>query len=360
MTSGGQEAQQRYRQDYWQGYRPETPISGQEMHQRHQQGQPAPGQHEPFRVPDLVKPRKAEPTSGWRKVVYYGTAKLVNLGKGKAERHQDDLEFRIKRDIRRRYVIAVIGAGAGKTTLTACLGEVFKLCRSEPVLAIDADPSFGTLALRVAEAVTGDIESLLRERDVEGYNDLRPSLGVSRETGLEVLAGINRATPNRQVAAHQFDQVMSLLSRAAAHEIVLIDCGQNLDHPVMQSVLRAANMAVVVTGVTPDRAWPADLTLAWLRNAGFHELVSRSLVVINDFRGDSRAEARRLLSDRFADMTGNPVMELPFDRYLAKGGIIDIKHEIEKVTRLRLFEIAAAVADAYVPESGRPYTGSVR
>ena len=45
---------------------------------------------------------------------------------------------------------------------------------------------------------------------------------------------------------------------------------------------------------------------------------------------------------------------MPFDPHLAKGGIIDTQHELQKKTRLRLFEITAALADKYVPDADRP------
>jgi MinD-like ATPase involved in chromosome partitioning or flagellar assembly len=45
---------------------------------------------------------------------------------------------------------------------------------------------------------------------------------------------------------------------------------------------------------------------------------------------------------------------MPYDPHLAKGGIIDTANELQKKTRLRLFEITAALADKYVPDAGRP------
>jgi hypothetical protein len=45
---------------------------------------------------------------------------------------------------------------------------------------------------------------------------------------------------------------------------------------------------------------------------------------------------------------------MPYDPYLAKGGIIDTRHELKKKTRLRIFEITAALADKYIPDADRP------
>ncbi|SKO34775.1 Conserved membrane protein of uncharacterised function [Mycobacteroides abscessus subsp. abscessus] len=341
--------------------------------QQHQMPPPGfadPGRHHfgdesnSVRFNDLAPRRKVPPTVGWRKAVFYGTFKLVNLGKSKAEQHQDKLEARIKRDIRRRYVIAVVApSGAGATTLTAAIGETFKICRPKNVLAIDADPGFGTLALRVAETARGDIASLLKESDVENHSDMKPSLTVSEETGLEALAGDRNDAPGRVLTPEMFSQVMRLVARTAVHEVILVDCGNDLEHPVMGAVLHEADMLVLVSGLTADSAVPVSRAIEWLKNAGYNHLVSRSMVIINDWRGDGNKDNRAKLKERFVRTTGSKAVEdMGFDPYLARGGIIDVKHELDKGTRLRLHEITAKLADLYVPEAGRPagYAGTER
>ena len=42
--------------------------------------------------------------------------------------------------------------GVGKTTMTACIGAIFRESRPENVVAIDAAPGFGTLAGRIDDA----------------------------------------------------------------------------------------------------------------------------------------------------------------------------------------------------------------
>jgi MinD-like ATPase involved in chromosome partitioning or flagellar assembly len=46
---------------------------------------------------------------------------------------------------------------------------------------------------------------------------------------------------------------------------------------------------------------------------------------------------------------------MPHDPHLAKGGIIDTENELHRRTRLRLFEIAAVIADKYAPDCDRPH-----
>ena len=90
-----------------------------------------------------------------------------------------------------------------------------------------------------------------------------------------------------------------------------------------------------------------------LRSMGYHELVSRSMVILNDIRNAHDKAAVAYLTEKFSQ-SGATVEYLPHDPHLAKGGIIDTQNELHKNSRLRLFEIAAALADKYVPEADRP------
>ena len=76
------------------------------------------------------------------------------------------------------------------------------------------------------------------------------------------------------------------------------------------------------------------------------------MVILNDSRNGYDSEARAYLTERFSQ-SGASVEFMPYDPHLAKGGIIDTQHELHKKTRLRLFEIAAAIADKYVPDADR-------
>ncbi|HPY24258.1 MAG TPA: MinD/ParA family protein [Mycobacterium sp.] len=304
-----------------------------------------------LRISDMVAPRKIPPGSGWRKFVYTMSFKLVNPGESPAERHYRELRERIRRHIRKQYVIGVVSGkgGVGKTTLSACIGGVFRECRPDNVVAIDAAPGFGTLAGRIDESPPGDYAAVLNDTDVQGYADIREHLGQNM-IGLDVLAGNRASDQPRPLAPAMFNGVVSRLRRT--HNIIVIDTSDDLEHPVMKSVLDSCNTLVFVSGLTADTSLPVTRAIDLLRSMGHHELVSRSLVILNDSRDRYDGESRRYLSERFAQ-TGATVEFMPYDRHLAKGGIIDTTDELHKKTRLRLFEIAAAIADKYVPDTDR-------
>lgn len=305
-----------------------------------------------LRISDMVAPRKIPPGRGWRKAVYNVSFKTVNPGESPAERHYRELRERIRRHVRKQYVIAFVSGkgGVGKTTMTACLGGVFRECRPENVVAIDAAPGFGTLAGRIDEAPPGDYAAVLSDTDVQGYADIREHLGQNT-IGLDVLAGNRSSDQPRPLVPTMFSGVLARLRRT--HSIILVDTSDDLEHPVMKAVLDSCDTLVFVSGLTADTSLPVTRSIDLLRSMGYHELVSRSMVIINDSRNGYDKDALAYLTERFAQ-SGATVEFMPFDPHLATGGIIDTAHELQKKSRLRLFEITAALADKYVPEADRP------
>lgn len=305
-----------------------------------------------LRISDMVAPRKIPPGSGWRKFIYTASFHGVNLGESPAERHYRELKARIRRHIRKQFVIGVVSGkgGVGKTTMTACIGGVFRECRPENVVAIDAAPGFGTLAGRIDEAPPGDYAAVLNDTDVQGYADIREHLGQN-SLGLDVLAGNRVSDQPRPLVPSMFSGVLSRLRRT--HNVIVVDTSDDLEHPVMKAVFDACDTLVFVSGLTADTSLPVTRAIDMLRSMGYHELVSRSMVILNDSRNKYDQDAHRYLTERFAQ-SGATVEFMPHDPHLAKGGIIDTQHELKKKSRLRLFEITAALADKYIPDADRP------
>lgn len=305
-----------------------------------------------LRIADMVAPRKIPPGSGWRKLIHAMSFKIVNPGESPSERHDREVRERIRRHIRKQYVIAFVSGkgGVGKTTLTACIGGAFRECRSENVVAIDAAPGFGTLAGRIDESPPGDYSAVLNDTDVQGYSDIREHLGQNA-AGLDVLAGNRSSDGPRPLAPKMFSGVLSRLRRT--HTVILVDTSDDLEHPVMPAVLDACDTLVFVCGLTVDTSLPVTRAIDQLRSMGYHELVSRSMVILNDSRNGFEKDAKNYLVERFTQ-TGATVEFMPHDPHLAQGGIVDTGHELKRSTRRRLFEITAALADKYVPDSDRP------
>ena len=304
-----------------------------------------------MRITDLAAPRKIPPGSGWRKLIYNATFHKVNLGESPSERHYRNLQERIRRHIRRQYVITLVSGkgGVGVSTMAACIGGVFRECRPQNVIAIDAVPGFGTLADRIDESPPGDYTAIINDTDVQGYADIREHLGQNA-VGLDVLAGNRTSDQPRPLVPAMFSGVLSRLRRT--HTVIVVDTSADLEHDVMKPVLEATDTLVFVSGITADRSRPVLRAVDYLRSQGYHELVSHSTVIINHTDDITDRDALAYLTERFTKV-GAIVEVMPFDSHLAKGGIIDTVHELKKKSRLRLFEITAGLADKYIPDTER-------
>ena len=218
------------------------------------------------------------------------------------------------------------------------------------MVAIDAAPGFGTLAGRIDEAPPGDYSAVLNDTDVQGYADIREHLGQNA-VGLDVLAGNRASDQPRPLVPSMFTGVLSRLRRT--HNVIVVDTADDLEHPVMKAVFDACDTLVFVSGLTADTSLPVPGRSTCCGRMGYHELVSRSMVVLNDSRDNYDEDAlrvshrtvrairrhRRIHAIRSASRQGR------HNRYPAR---------IEEKTRLRLFEITAALADKYIPDADRP------
>jgi MinD-like ATPase involved in chromosome partitioning or flagellar assembly len=303
-----------------------------------------------MRITDLAAPRKIPPGSGWRKFIYNISFHKINLGESPGERHYRELKERIRRHIRRQFVVTLVAGkgGVGVSTMAACIGGVFRECRPTNVIAIDAVPGFGTLADRIDESPPGDYTAIINDTDVQGYADIREHLGQN-VVGLDVLAGNRTSDQPRPLVPAMFAGVLARLRRT--HNVMVVDTAPDLEHPVMKTVLDNTDALVFVSGITADRSRPVLRAIDFLSAQGYHELVSHSTVIINHTGSAVDKDALAYLTERFAKV-GATVEVMPFDPHLAKGGIIDTVHELKKKSRLRLFEITAGLADKYVPDAG--------
>jgi MinD-like ATPase involved in chromosome partitioning or flagellar assembly len=305
-----------------------------------------------IRSSELVPTRRIPPGRGWRKAVYRASFKSINLGQSPDERYQAELEAKIRSLLRGKYKIGVLGkGGVGKSTIAASVGSVFAEFRlDDRVVAIDADTAFGKLASRIDPSTAGSYWELATDRHLFSFGDIRSRVG-SNKTGLFVLAG-ETATARRRVldaaiyreAALQLDKHFTLS---------IVDCGSTLDSPVTQEVLTDVDALIVVSSPWYDGASAAGQTLEWLANGGHTGLLHRTVVVVNDSDGHAARRDRALLVERFGGR-GQKVIEMPYDEHLRPGGVIDVKEELNRLTRRRLMELAAAVAEHFAATADRP------
>ena len=293
----------------------------------------------------LIKRAKRPPQSGWRKTLHAMTGGLVNLGESPADVRRRELIGRINQPLRGCYKIAMLSlkGGVGKTTTTTTLGSTFSSLRGDRVIAVDANPDRGTLALKVPRETTATVRHLLRDASrITKYSDVRAYTSQS-PSRLEILASEQDPAVSEAFSDQDYLRTVSLLE--LFYNIVLTDCGTGLMHSAMKGVLDQADSLVLVSSGSVDGAQTSAATLDWLEAHGYRDLVAKSVAVINSVRPGSGKVDLDKLAAHFAQRC-RAVVRIPFDAHLEEGAEIELD-KLGPETRLALLELAATVADDF-------------
>ncbi|MDX8037439.1 AAA family ATPase [Lentzea sp. BCCO 10_0856] len=293
----------------------------------------------------LIKKEKRPPTSGWRKSLHSLTGGAVNLGESPADLRRRELIGRINQPLRGCYKIAMLSlkGGVGKTTTTTTLGSTFSSLRGDRVIAVDANPDRGTLALKIPRETTATVRHLLRDATrITKYSDVRAYTSQS-PARLEVLASEQDPAVSEAFSEEDYRRTVALLEHF--YNIVLTDCGTGLMHSAMKGVLDEADQLVLVSSGSVDGAQTSAATLDWLEAHGYRDLVAKSVCVINSVRPKSGKVDLDKLSAHFQQRC-RAVVRLPFDEHLEEGAEIALD-QLAPETRLALLELAAVVADDF-------------
>ncbi|WP_048473052.1 MinD/ParA family protein [Mycolicibacterium chlorophenolicum] len=303
----------------------------------------------------MVPTRRIPPSRGWRKAVYYSTFKLINLGQSPDERYEAELVAKVRSLLRGTYKIGVLGkGGVGKSTTAAGVGSIFaELRQDDRVVAVDADTAFGKLSARIDPKVSGSYWEVAQDPNLNTFADMRARVG-SNASGLFVLGGESVTVRRRIVDPDIYRRATAQLDRHFT--LSIIDCGSTMDSAITREVLSDVDALIVVTSPWYDGASAAGQTLEWLGNGGYTALLHRTVVVVNDSDGHVDKKDLKLLVDRFGKH-GQKVIQLPYDQHLRPGGVIDIKSEINPLTRRRLLELAAECAEHFAATTDRPRRG---
>jgi MinD-like ATPase involved in chromosome partitioning or flagellar assembly len=293
----------------------------------------------------LLRPLKRPPQSGWRRVVYVLSGKLINPGESPADIRRRELVARINAPLLGCHKIALLSlkGGVGKTTMTATLGATFASLRGDRVVAVDANPDRGTLSQKIPLETSATVRHLLRDAQrVRRYTDVRAytSQGLSR---LEVLASEQDPAVSEAFSEDDYRRTVNLLEHF--YNMVLTDCGTGLMHSAMYGVLGVADQIVVVSSGSIDGARSASATMDWLDAHGHGDLVRNAVAVINCVSRSAGGVDLDRVAAHFAGRC-RAVVRIPFDPHLQEGAEVDLDR-LDPRTRLGLLELAAVVTDAF-------------
>jgi putative peptide zinc metalloprotease protein len=293
----------------------------------------------------MLRRRNEKPGAGWRRVVYELSGGLVNVGPSRAELLERELIARVKTPVRGCRRIAVISrkGGVGKTTTTLCLGHTFASHRGDRVVALDGNPDAGSLGYRVRRETTATVTDLLRETDgIDRYSDVR-AFTSQAPTRLEVVASDDDPRISQALQEDDYKRVSELLEHH--YNLILLDTGTGILDSATRGILDLADQLVVVMAPSLDGARAASLTLDWLDEHAYGELVLGAIAVINAVRSnDSLIELGRV-EEHFA-LRCRGVVRIPWDPHL-EAGAETRPEDLRPTSRNAYLQLAASVAEGF-------------
>ncbi|MDT5180248.1 MAG: hypothetical protein QOJ95_4446 [Mycobacterium sp.] len=281
---------------------------------------------------------------GWRHLIYLLTR--INLGLSPDELYEMDLHSRIRRNARDSYQIGVFGlkGGVGKTAVTVALGSSLSKIRGDRILAVDADPDGGNLADRAGRQSAATVADLLSDKELARYNDIRAYTSMNG-SNLEVLSSEEYSGARREFNDEDWKGAVGIVSRY--YNLVLADCGAGLFQPASRGVLSTVSGLVIVASASIDGARQAAVTMDWLRQNGYQDLLGRSCVVINHVvPGKPNIDVEDLVQQFERHVPPGRVIVLPWDKHIAAGTEIQLDL-LGSVFRRRVTELAAALSDDF-------------
>lgn len=289
--------------------------------------------------------------TGWRGAANKSGFKLKP---SKKEKKRREVYGRIRAPKDTMYAIAVLTlkGGAGKTTVTATLGQVFSSIRADGVIAVDADPDAGDLPLRTAVHQNG--LSMMEMLDTEP-DDLRQHDQVQRflsttETDLHVLANGWRPDGERVLVPEDVRDVYEIASHY--YSMLLWDGDKALNSHVVREMLDKSNALVLLVEASNPGAIKASLAIDWLRNHGYEGLLARTVLVVNETTANTRLDLKALTTVLSRQQL--KLHHIPFDHHLDEGLFIDLD-KLKKKTRRAFEDLAAMLADDMaVPQPPAP------
>ena len=161
----------------------------------------------------------------------------------------------IRPRLRRCATVAIVSpkGGVGKTTLTALLGTLLAHLRRDHVVAVDANPDFGSLGRVLTPTqpwFVDDILQLIDQPDLS-LSTLDAHLGRAIHGLLVVPAPTDPARMPR-LDEDAYGHVIRRLK--AFSGLVLLDCGTGLHEPAARAAIDACDQVLLVTDGEPATA----------------------------------------------------------------------------------------------------------
>lgn len=193
--------------------------------------------------------------------------------------------------LRRCATIAVVSpkGGVGKTFVTALLGSLLAYLRRDRVVAVDANPDFGSLGRRLVPEHPVFIDELLAgplRDESASVTSLDAQLGRG-PNGLMVAPAPTDPSRAKRLDEDAYRSLFEGLTALAG--TLVLDCGTGLDAPPARAALICADQLVLVTDAQPDTA-----SLVWEAARWLEDDAPPLVLVVNKVDRSSRLDVGAL------------------------------------------------------------------
>jgi MinD-like ATPase involved in chromosome partitioning or flagellar assembly len=305
----------------------------------------------PLRLPMTRRDVYARPMRAGRPVATGQFASLLQSLRQKLstelqlrERAVDARLLRIE-PMTRPNTIAVISpkGGVGKTTISFVLGNLLAAELRMRVIALDANPDFGTLAALASDDFRSkrSLADLLADSDRIGSPaELHPY--VSRlPTGLHLLGAPANAEVMAQMTPGLYNRLLDFLEHF--YEVLILDLGTGITDPIAQFAVERSDQSIVIT--TPE--W---ITAAGVLGALRYLELDECALILNQAPTGRHAGNREVIEANFRRHAVATRATIPYDerlRVMLDTGTYSLS-DLKRSTRVPVKELGAAIASNFV------------
>ncbi|NKR28865.1 AAA family ATPase [Rhodococcus hoagii] len=302
--------------------------------------------------------------SGWRRWLYFASAKTLNLGENPADISARELDRKLQTPLEREFSIGVVQlkGGAAKTTTALGIGNAFAEARTDAVVAIDVNPDRGNMARRTELRTDSNVFTLIAGQRPTRVQEVRVHTNQT-PAGLEVLASAQDPAAAQSFSEQDYAEACGILRDF--YSLIISDCGTNITHSATQAVLAGADALVIPLDARSDSADEAVATIDYLHGAYakdpltnqaivdgqgnrqwlYRHLLARTVVVISHQRPGRRMfdvdNSLAWFRERVMD-----VHVIPYDPHLEESGEI-IPDRLNAATKQAYRELAAKLAGTF-------------
>lgn len=245
----------------------------------------------------------------------------------------------------RPNTVAVISpkGGVGKTTTSFILGSLLAEQLRLRVVALDANPDFGTLSSLAPDEhrTSRSLADLLADStEIESPAELHPYM-ARLPTGLHLLGAPAHAEVMAQMTPVLYGRLLDFLERF--YEVIILDLGTGITDPLAQFAVERSDQTVVIT--TPE--W---VTAAGVLGALRYLELDRGSLVLNQAPTGRHAGNRDVIEENFRRHAVETSAIIPYDerlRVMVDTGTYSLS-ALKLGTRVPVKELGAAIAYNFV------------